>query len=191
MGIGTLHFSTFRTRGVYANYAAFRDEIEKAVEQEVLPVARELAEERVVGWRTPPEFVSGVTVNNTGIYGLIIPTGPGAVNWIRVSRGVEGHWIQVQKTATYRGYGGYKPALRLNRYVPSSIPGEAYGGVAFRLPPTGYRRRVWWPGIQPRNFEEDIVKDLRPIYYPIIRTAVARGVRRAQKEGSPPRNVRG
>lgn len=182
MGVIKLH--TFRTRGVYMNYASFRKELLNTSANVVAPKIITAARARVSGWVVPPEFMAEVTGSQQGITLDVIPIGPGADNWARVSRGVEGHYIRVKKPTTFRGVGRYRPHLRLNRYHPSTTPAGGFGARAFRMPPTGYRQVVWWPGIRPRLFEEHIAKELSPAYYRDMENAVRRGIHRAQKEGN-------
>lgn len=181
----TFTLRAFRTRGVYINFPVFRKTIADRIATKVVPTITAAARRRVEGWVVPPDFATAVRLDAQGIHASVIPTGPGADNWIRVSRGVKGHWIQVRKTVTYRGKGNYKPALRLNRYQPSTAPGGTYGGASYRLPPTGYRRLVWWPGIRPRLFEEDIAKEVRGPYRREMESALRVAVKEAQKAGSP------
>lgn len=178
------HIRVWRTRGVYANTAAFRRVINKGMINEVAPLLEASMQKRVATWKEPPQFKALHFVTAKGIRLKMIPLGPGAQKWKWVSWGVKGRWRSVKKTSTFRGYKGYRPALRLRRYAPRTFPGGFFSGPGLKYGPVAYRRRVWWPGITPRYFEKDIINEFRRTYYRVLENIVRRAVRRAQREGA-------
>lgn len=179
--VPTLVFREFRTRGVYTDFAAFRRTLAEEMTSRILPQYVSLAEEITANWYHQPTFTVASAVQPDGVRGWMIPVGPGAANWHRVSRGVKGHWITVKKPFTFRRFKGYKPALRLNRYAPKTYPGGGYGGIGQRKPPTAYRRKVWWPGITPRHFEEYMFERLAPQTRRLLENATRRAIRASRR----------
>lgn len=171
----------FVTRGVYSDFNIFRQALAQEMTQRVLPLFVEQAEAITANWVKQPGFTVGAVVSSGGVHGWVIPFGPGAEDWHRVSRGVHGHWINVHKHFTYQRVGRYKPALRLNRYSPKTFPGGGYGGIGLRRPPTAYRARVWWPGIRPRHFEEFIWGELKGETQRLLENATQRALRAARR----------
>lgn len=178
------YFRAFRTRGWIANFEAGRRVIQQEMQQKVLPRLIKASKERTQGWKGSPDFRVWTQIDREGIHGYCEPIGPLAPYWWRVSDGVPGHWITVKKNTTFRKFKGYRPALRLNKYHPSTTPSGGYGSNAYRMPPTGYRRKVWWPGIRPRRFGAHIAEQVQPMFQRDMENAVRRAVTAAQREGS-------
>jgi hypothetical protein len=175
------YFRAFRTRGRFIDIAAFRRTVFRWMQDTVAPEIIRECRARVANWYTPPEFEAKASMDLTGIRVHVYPVGPGSDNWRRVSRGVEGHWIKVRKKHTFRRFKKYKPALRLNRYKPKTLPSGPYGFDSKRIAPTGYRQKVWWTGIRPRHFEEYIASTLQFWYRRDAENMMRRAVRVAQR----------
>jgi hypothetical protein len=171
----------FTTPGIYPSMHLFVDEMMKELDGWVATRLVTRLEGYASGWKTPPRFETRPKLLKDGFFIEVWATGPGAINWNRVSRGVKGRWIQVKKATTYRGYKKYRPALKLQRYAPRTAPGGgAWGGSGRRLLPVAYRRRVWWPGIKPRHFEPHAQRALESEFKSRMRTAIRRAAKVAR-----------
>ena len=160
-------------------------EMQKGHDQFVSVVAK-LGDKITSGWKHKVLWAGATDTSTEGLVTHVYPHGPGLKYWEWVSLGVLGHYIIVKKKTTFRGYKKYKPALKLNRYIPRTRPGgrlNPFGGV--RLAPTVYRQPgiVWWTGIEPREFEKHMAPELLPEYRRLMENAARRGVRAAQREG--------
>lgn len=178
-----LIYRAFRTRGVYANYDAFRDQIALGMTRDVFPLVGRAMSARVENWKHKPNFSPEHWVSEKGIFLEAIPVGPNAKYWEWVSGGVKGHWITVKNRPTRSGKKGYKPKLRMYKYTPKTTVGGGYGGPGTYQPPARFATRVWWPGIEPRDFESYIVEEVKPDFRRFMENAARRGVRRMQREG--------
>lgn len=178
-----LIYRAFRTRGVYLRYSTFRATIKQELEGPIATLIKKSLNKYTTNWKTRPGMEVGAIIARKGITLSVLPFGPGVENWRRVSWGVNGHWIQVKKHRTFRGFKKYKPALRLRRYRPTTTPGGRWGGPGHYSSAVAYRQRVWWPGIFPRNFEERTYREVTPEVRRRLENAARRGIRRARREG--------
>lgn len=183
-----IYYRKLKSRGVYANVAAFRRTIVEGTIQEVVPMTTKALKARTTGWAYTPDFQYKVDVEPTGIFTHVFPSGWGEQYWTWVSLGVKGHPIYPRRkyskgfTPRSRKSGKYPAALSIYSYTPFTTPGGGYGGAGQRYF-VGYRRFVpWWPGIRPRNFEQHVAKELRPEYLRLMRNMVRRAVRAARRE---------
>ena len=174
-------YNPFEDPGVHIKYNIIRRAIMETLRLKLVPMLKREARQYTSGWKVKVDWKFTYRAGPEGISIVMTPSGAGAVVWRWVSGGVEGHWIRVRKTRTRRGYKKYKPALRLQRYVPKTLPGGGFGGAGRRFGPVGYRYKVWWTGIRPRNFEEQIITGVYDNAVRIIRGAVTIGFRRGQR----------
>lgn len=165
-------------------YASFRAEIKKELEGPIASLLTTSLSKYTTNWKVPPKLQVVSVSTAKGITLGVVPIGPGALNWRRVSFGVAGHLIQVRKRSTFRRFKKYRPGLRLQRYRPATTPGGRWGGAGVKFGPVAYRRAVWWPGIFPRNFEERTYRETVARVRRMLENAARRGVRRAQREGT-------
>jgi hypothetical protein len=178
-------YRMFATRGVYASIPAFRDEIHKAMNNEVAQLVVSDLNDIATSLNLDMSFSTGSVVTSDGITLNVVPVGRGTKIWRWVSYGTKAHWISAGPRQTHRGYKGYKPALSLARYSPKTSPyiRGSYGGPGQYTTNLVYRQRVRHPGIKPRYFERSVAYNVRKDYYNIMENALRRAVRRAQREG--------
>lgn len=180
-----LRYRSFRTRGVYINYNAFRKTLAEGYRTELFPLVVREAHAITDGWAVQVDWDQDIIMDAHGITHNMYPSPgtPGERIWNWLTNGVAGHMIVVRKRQTYRGVGEYKPALKLRRYRPFTAPGGFWGGPGSYYGPTGYRQAVWWTGIAARNFEEQLGVKIAPEYVKITEKWMRRAVKAAQKEG--------
>ncbi len=183
-----VYYRAFRTRGVFANVPAFRDEMLKWMDGQARNTILFAARRRTFRWKADIKFDVRSHLSSAAIFSDLVVEGSGARFWFYVSRGVswpEGRYIYAKRRYSPRGLkrGHYYPAtLRLARYHPRTKAGGVYGGAG-RYAKAAYRQAVWWPGIEPRNFEQDILDEMGPQLRRGAENAARRAIRRAQREG--------
>lgn len=181
--MAVIRYRAFRSRGVYINSAAFMREIARTYQKELYPAVISACLRFTSGWKTQVEWGQDIYVTTKGVTHYLFPV-EGADVWTWVSRGVPGRFIAVNPNKpTFSRFGRYKPKLSLQRYAAYTQPGGLWGGPGMRYGPVGYRSEVWWPGIRPRLFEEQIANQLRSFHIRITEEGMRRGVAAAQREG--------
>lgn len=181
-------FRAFATRGVYASIPAFRDEIRKTMENEVVPLITSDLKDIANSMNLDLQFPTEIKTTSDGVTLNVNVQGDGAKVWHWVSQGTKAHDIPKGRLMrpTRRGYKNYRPALFLARYTPKTSPyiRGSYGGPGQYTTNPVYRQKVRHPGIKPRYFERSVVYNVRKDYYRILENGLRRAVRRAQREGS-------
>jgi hypothetical protein len=180
----SVYLRRFRTRGVYANKAAFQQETLASLNRDINPrVVREF-NDIVSNWDTKVDFVVTQEVTSAGIVTSVTPSGPGAMTWASVSGGTPGHWIPVKDRPSRSGKGS--AAMLMYRYKPKTSPtlARAWGGPGTYFGGGAYRRLAYHPGAKARNFEKAVVEAVRKEFYRFLENALRRAVRRAQREGT-------
>lgn len=112
---------------------------------------------RTLGWRTSPSFgsVFNTRASHLGLTGFsmtVKPEGRAATLWGYVSLGVKARKIVPRRKHMLFIRGG------VGGYMPRTGPNGLYGGPGAYVGSGFWTRSVNWPGIQPRAFEADIVK---------------------------------
>lgn len=178
-------YRAFFTRGVFSHIEVFRNEIHRAMTNEVAPLVVSDLDEIAADLNLNVRFSTGSVVTSDGITLNVVPVGDGVKIWRWVSYGTKPHVIQVSARSTHRGYKGYRPALLLARYAPRTSPfiRGSYGGPGRYVSAPVYRQRVKHPGITPRYFERSVVYNVRKDYYNIMENALRRAVRKARGSG--------
>lgn len=182
----SVYIRKFRTRGVYTNKQAFRQEVLKSMNRDIDPRILGELSEIVENWETIVTFKVSHDISSTGILSTVTPSGPGAMTFTVVSRGTRGHWINVRNRSSRRGKGN--PAMLLYRYSPKTSPSphlaRGFGGPGTYVGGGAFRKRVYHPGAKPRHFERYVIQAVRKDFYRFIENALRRAVRRAQREGT-------
>jgi hypothetical protein len=165
-----VHFGHYTVGSPYPDARLFRNVVRRRLQSNAVPMVERQVHGIINNWESAPGVQSQVTVSIQSVDMATSITGPVVQVWNWVSGGVKGRWIKVRKTHTFRKKGGYKPALKLQRYRPKTLPGGSWGNPGGRYGPVGYRPMVWWPGIAPRNFEGVLFQVL---YNPVMREMAA------------------
>jgi len=145
------------------------------------PIRRTLEKDMrntVKNWNTAPKFNGKLTTPLGGrqVWLTILPSGRGSLNWKRVSGGVKGHPIKpVRKTRLV-----FPP-----KYTPHTTSGGGTGGPGRYSPPRGsagmvYAKKVKWPGIKARKFNERIIKKRKKGIQKDLIKSVERGIKYAR-----------
>src|SRR5574342_395561 len=139
-----------------ANFLAKKGEfllrsLESVVEGDISKQLELAMQRRVSNWRNAPDFKSDFNSLPTRLSLLVTPAGRNKKYWVMVSAGVPAHIITPKKKKFLfirGGVGGYRAKTR---------PGNFYGGPGSYGGNSFYTRVVSHPGIQPRNFEQNVV----------------------------------
>lgn len=108
-------------------------------------------EKTSAGWEHPPRYEHYYRRGFNEMYVHVYPSGRYAQRWIGVSHGVRDRVIRPRRAKLLKFQEKRTPHTR-----PGGRWGRTSGGR--RYGPTWYARAVHWPGIEPREFEEWIVK---------------------------------
>lgn len=128
-------------------------------------------EEEIVGnWKDKPTFSVQETEADMVVTYELVPVGPsdGILKWRAVSRGAEGKTFG-PKTAQalvfpYQGKG--------QSYIPKTTR-STWGGPGVKVGPISRFKKVDWPGIEPRQFEETVMGKYKPTFVSKINAALA------------------
>lgn len=125
----------------------------------------------ITGWKEKP-FFRGTFTSYGGQFMSMYVYPVGGMNrmkWIYVSKGVKGHYIRAVRAPQLVYNQGYRA-----RTQPEGRWGIAGGGRTYG--PQVKRKQVWWPGIEPRNFEDYIVKKIEKEIVLGVRLVIVRAV---------------
>jgi hypothetical protein len=75
-----------------------------------------------------------------------------------------------------------RAALKIYNYRAMTRAGNVYGRPKWRQFAAYRPYVVWWPGITPRNFEENVARDLKKWYQRETENMMRRAVRAAKRE---------
>lgn len=175
---GAIYWRAFRTRGVYANMAAFRRVIGEGMVQTVFPKIEKRLQAKVVHWKVEVKFLMTKVINEQGIAVKAFPSGTGAKYWKWNTLGVHARTITVKKQFTQKlhKFKRYKPALG----IP---PKGARVRSALRAAGITFRYSLKWPGIVPKYYEKQVADEYRPGFQRDMENIVRRAVTAAQREG--------
>ena len=175
-----IYFRAFRTRGVYASYPNFREQIHSGM----LEVAGDLGVafyETCAHWKKRPDFAVDWDIAEKGIGVDIIPSGPVAPLWWWHNNGVEGRTIRPKRHRQPRqrqlaqprvGRGGRVHRMRVAPRAVLRFRGRDGEWV--------YRRSVEWKGLLKQNWTGKIATEYNPTFRRVMESASRRGVRAAQ-----------
>jgi hypothetical protein len=118
----------------------------------------------VKNWDTPIQMV-GRYSNIKGAVGsmLVFPRGEGRRFWAILDQGAKGRTIAAVNAPALR----YRPG-----YAPKTRPGGRWGGSGRRSGPLITAKSVNWPGIEARNFEKEVAKNVEPELVKIVQAAL-------------------
>lgn len=156
-------------RNFIVNKAArLQSEIVGALELGVTLMLVGALRERSANWSTSPVWNSKVSAG-AKITLTLRPTGAGAKKWRWVSGGTKRHDI-TPKRRSYLVFG--------SGYVPKTLPGGTFAksGNGEYIGDTVFTKYVDHPGIDARNFEQDVVDEKEGAVNGAIAAAVARAV---------------
>lgn len=109
----------------------------------------------------------------TGVSLTTVPFGTNKRFWIYVSAGVKAHPIYPKRKNLLRIRGG------IGGYEPHTKPGNRKGGPGrYDDSATFYAKYIRnWPGIVPREFEKDVVKESKAYIIRALELAIGRAMR--------------
>jgi hypothetical protein len=154
-----------RDPGIYFDFPSFSRKIGQVLSDQVARDTKPRMEQVVAGWKAKPSFKSDLKRKDEGWVLWVGPTGPVARIWAYLTKGVEGHYIRPRRKRVLRFQTGYRPRTHPGKPYYYQGPGRYVGHVRFS-------RGHYWPGIEPRNFEQKIIAEYKPSF---LRTTV-RGV---------------
>lgn len=125
-------------------------------------------EKRMRGWRVAPRVVSKFASLSTRFTLLVTPFGSNVRIWRFLTFGVKRHIISVRRAKLLRYRRGY---------ASRTAPGNVYGRSSSYSGSYQYSASVVHPGIEPREFEENIVREEEPTINRLLQAAVARAAR--------------
>lgn len=145
--------------GADKEFKALVDNIKKELRKELDGSIRKQLEKdmraTVRNWDRAPTFRGLITTPFGGnqIWLTILPKGPGALNWKRVSEGVKGHVIVPRRK---------KRLVFPAKYDPHTTLRGKVGGPGRYTPARGAAGQVIakstrWPGIKPREFSKRVL----------------------------------
>lgn len=161
------------------NWAAFKKEIERALDAQVKLDLIAYFKKVVKSWKHQPQFKAKKSIKPDSMSVDVFPIGSDAQIWRYVSQGTRGPYPIPKTPRPYHlrflwgGYGSYKA-----RTLPNGTyngPGRVIGGKIHRP------KQVSHPGIKARNFEKHIARWYAPKFKKVMDAAVKRGIAAAQK----------
>jgi len=176
-----IYFRAFRTRGVYADYPAFREQMYFGL-QEVRHGLVPMFEKTCSHWKKQPTFLSMWNITQKGISVDIVPAGDAAPLWWWHNNGVAGRTIRPKRHRQPRqrilaeprvGRGGRVHRMRTAPRATLRFRGRGGEWV--------YRRSVEWKGLLRQNWTGKIATEYNPEFRRIMENAARRGVRAAQR----------
>lgn len=183
-------FRSFRTRGVYANYPAYRRVMADEFQNNVGPDLLKRHALTTAKWKKQPEFDAKMEITQQGISITVSANKNDRISmiWNALNKGVPGRTIRPNPArrrvriarrkrklgAKYRR--NTRKIGRLRR--PMALKFTGRGGEAV------FRKSVEWKGIMARHYTVKIADEYRPIYLQRMENANRRAVRAAQREGS-------
>ena len=159
-----------------ANWQAFYNELAKTLDDTVKPELVAWFDKVTADWTNKPDFKATKSITPSEMTVNVYPVGTNAKIWKYVSEGTPPHIIQPKRARAlsfkWNGPGSYKP--RTTTSVGYKGPGKATGKQRqFKL--------VHHPGNKARRFEKHIARWYYPRYRQVMKNAVARGLRKAQR----------
>jgi len=176
-----IYFRAFRTRGVYADYPAFREQINTGIRIVGFDLAGRF-DKTCSHWRKRPSFGIMHETTEKGVAVDIIPSGPVAPLWWWHNNGVEGRTIRPKRHRQPRqrqlaqprvGRGGRVRRMRVAPRAVLRFRGRGGEWV--------YRRSVEWKGLIAQNWTEKIATEYNPTFRRVMENAARRGARAAQR----------
>lgn len=135
------------------------------------PVAKTLikAEEaRTKNWEHAPEIRAIFTPQKTQLKLLVTPFGTYKRLWVFVSGGAAGKTYSAKRGPYMTVRGGYKPKTTVNNKYGGK---GTYSGDVYRA------QTVHWPGIKPREFEKNIVREEKRGIEKVMQKAIERALK--------------
>jgi len=146
------------------------------VNRELKGVARAAEEEMAKPtrqWGAPPTFRTDIAGGLNKVIMTVHPTGAQAAKYERIDFGTPARVIRPNRKKVLR----YLP-----RYLASTIPNRLWSRLARRSGEFRYARYVHNPGIQARNFSQQVYKKMNPEFRRRMENLIRREVR---KGGGP------
>lgn len=134
-----------------ANYfgkkgVALQAAIVAALQSDVAGMLSKALRERTSNWSKSPRWSAKISVGGNIIL-TMKPTGDGAKLWAWVSGGTKPHAIDPRRKKVLSFGSGY---------VPKTLKGGTYGQAGVYIGDSVIAHHVDHPGIEARNFEEDV-----------------------------------
>lgn len=141
-------------------------ELVATLKGEVRDILANALEKRSANWSTSPSWPAKISAGARLILDLK-PTGAGEWKWRWVSGGTKAHDID-PKRRNWLVFG--------SGYVPKTLPKGTYGQAGKYIGGTVFTKHVNHPGIDARNFEQDVVDEEGDKVTGALEAAVARAV---------------
>jgi len=161
-----------------------RKEIEDAMDKRIKPVLVKSHEKIVEDWDSNVGFAARKVIRSDSIAVYVFPTGEDKMVWIYVDRGTKPHKIEAKnapRLAFWMTTKGGKPVR--GGYEPKTLarPARTVAGGGYVREPKALvtPKAVDHPGNEPRNFTQQIARDIEPFFKKEIENAFRRTARRA------------
>ena len=157
-----------------------RQEIERAMDDQVKKSLVQSHEAIVRNWRHKPEFKARKYIERDRIRVCVFPAGKHKAIWYYVDRGTRPHTIPAVsgKLMVFKSGGTYVPKTMAKPARTVSGGGYVEGGTKVFT----YKRRAFThPGSEGRQFTDTIARDLRPHFQRWIENAFRRAARRVNQ----------
>ena len=183
-------FRSFRTRGVYANYSAYRRVMTDEFQNNIGPDLLKLHDLTTAKWKKRPEFDAKMEVTQQGISITVSANRNDSISmiWNALNKGLPGRTIRPNPSRRRVRIARRKRRLGAKYRRNTRAIGRLRRPTALKFTGRGgeivFRKSVEWKGIQSRRFTEKIAKEYRSIYLHRMENANRRAVRAAQREGS-------
>lgn len=172
-------FRQIRSRGVFLDQKAFRQEVERTIDSKSKPELIQAHNRVVSNWSNKPEFKARKRIERNGISVFVYASGEHARIWRFVTGGTKRHKIPLIPKGpgkwlrfNWGGKGSYKPKTApIGKF---GGPGRVTGGK-----PT-FAKQVDHPGTKARRFEQVIADDYKKTFAQDMENAMRRGLRRAR-----------
>lgn len=152
---------------IFAKKAArIEAEIAATLRSDVAALLSSALAKRSANWSKSPKWNARVSVGGSIILDLK-PTGEGKKLWTWVSGGTGRHDITPKRRKWLKFESGY---------VPKTLPKGTFGQAGKYIGGTVFTQYVNHPGIDARNFEQDVVDEEGRKVEGMIEAAVARAV---------------
>lgn len=183
-------FRSFRTRGVYANYSAYRRVMTNEFQNSIGPDLLKLHDLTTAKWKKRPEFKAKMEVNQQGISITVSASSNDSISmiWNALNKGLPGRTIRPNPSRRRVHIARRKRKLGAKYRRNTRVIGRLRRPMALKFTGRGgeavFRKSVNWRGILARQYTEKIAKEYRPFYLRRMENANRRAVRAAQREGS-------
>ena len=172
----TIVYRAIRGRQKFSEAPKVIKELGVVLDKEAKPMLIRQFDAVVANWKGKPVFKARKFIRPDKMWIDVFPTGEHADTWKYVSRGTKGPY-PIPKTPKASGTLAFMWGGK-GSYKPKTSPGGRYGGPGTVAGGSMiFPKQVMHPGIDAREFEEDIAKTQEPEFNRIMENAWKRIIR--------------